>query len=199
MVIHARFGDVPDSLNFILDTGSGAFRSTRRPVRNSISRYGASDTSITGIGGGAKCRLCSIKNCTYRVFTVEHLNFHVNDYEVLSSVYGEKVDGIIGYSFSAVILYVSISTATASRFTNLVLSATRKKEHCCIPRSRTCPSSGLQVKDRKRQGFNFISIPARAFACCLVNNSPKTAVSFFPNAGPWSRRQKDWAVNCRCG
>ena len=31
--------------------------------------------------------------------TVDSLNFHVNDYDILTSVYGEKIDGIIGYSF----------------------------------------------------------------------------------------------------
>ncbi|MGZ8524336.1 MAG: aspartyl protease family protein, partial [Chitinophagaceae bacterium] len=30
--------------------------------------------------------------------TVDSLNFHVNDYSVLTSVYGEQIDGIIGYS-----------------------------------------------------------------------------------------------------
>jgi hypothetical protein len=31
--------------------------------------------------------------------SVDSLDFHVNDYEILTSVYGIKVDGIIGYSF----------------------------------------------------------------------------------------------------
>jgi len=31
--------------------------------------------------------------------TADSLNFHVNDYDILTSVYGEKIDGIIGYSF----------------------------------------------------------------------------------------------------
>jgi hypothetical protein len=30
--------------------------------------------------------------------TVDSLNFHVNDYSVLTSVYGEQIDGIVGYS-----------------------------------------------------------------------------------------------------
>ncbi len=29
----------------------------------------------------------------------DSLNFHVNDYDILTSVYGDKIDGIIGYSF----------------------------------------------------------------------------------------------------
>ena len=30
---------------------------------------------------------------------VDSLNFHINDYDILTSVYGEHIDGIIGYSF----------------------------------------------------------------------------------------------------
>ena len=30
---------------------------------------------------------------------VDSLNFHVSDYDILSSVYGDRIDGIIGYSF----------------------------------------------------------------------------------------------------
>ena len=30
--------------------------------------------------------------------TVDSLNFHINNYEILTCVYGERIDGIIGYS-----------------------------------------------------------------------------------------------------
>ena len=30
---------------------------------------------------------------------IDSLNFHVSDYDILSSVYGDRIDGIIGYSF----------------------------------------------------------------------------------------------------
>jgi hypothetical protein len=31
--------------------------------------------------------------------TTPHMDFHINDYDLLTSVYGVKIDGIIGYSF----------------------------------------------------------------------------------------------------
>jgi hypothetical protein len=31
--------------------------------------------------------------------TVDSLDFHLNDYEILTGVYGIKIDGIIGFSF----------------------------------------------------------------------------------------------------
>src|SRR4029079_3242571 len=39
--------------------------------------------------------------------TIDSLNFHINDYTILTSVYGERIDGIIGYSvFNRYILKV---------------------------------------------------------------------------------------------
>jgi len=39
--------------------------------------------------------------------TIDSLNFHINDYTILTTVYGERIDGIIGYSvFSRYILKV---------------------------------------------------------------------------------------------
>ena len=80
MVIHARFGDVADSLNFILDTGGRGISLDSATCAEFNIAVRASDTSITGIGGVRKVPLCSIKNCTYRVLPFEHLNFRVNDY-----------------------------------------------------------------------------------------------------------------------
>jgi hypothetical protein len=35
----------------------------------------------------------------FQGLSVDHLDFHINDYELLTSVYGVRIDGIIGYSF----------------------------------------------------------------------------------------------------
>jgi PDZ domain/Aspartyl protease len=53
--------------------------------------------------------------------SVDSLNFHINDYSVLSAVYGERVDGIIGYSlFSRYIIkldYDSMKLSICTRGT----------------------------------------------------------------------------------
>lgn len=99
MVIQARLADLPDTLNFILDTGSGGISLDSATCAEFNVQLKASDTSITGIGGVRKVSFAFDKTLHLPGLDVEHLNFHVNDYEILSSVYGEKVDGIIGYSF----------------------------------------------------------------------------------------------------
>ncbi len=39
------------------------------------------------------------------VSRMDSLNFHVSDYDILSSVYGDSIDGIIGYSFFSQVYY----------------------------------------------------------------------------------------------
>ena len=155
MVIHARFGDVPDSLNFILDTGSGGISLDSATCAEFNIAVRASDTSITGIGGVRKVPFVFDQKLHVPGLTVEHLNFHVNDYEVLSSVYGEKVDGIIGYSFfSRYIVRVDFDSNRIEVYKPGSFSYP-KEGTLLHPAFTNLPIQWLQVKDRKRQGFNF--------------------------------------------
>jgi hypothetical protein len=58
-----------------------------------------SDRTIRGIAGIRLVRFSYNMKLHLPKLTVDSLNFHINDYEVLTSSYGEKIDGIIGYSF----------------------------------------------------------------------------------------------------
>jgi len=99
MVVQARFDKIPDTLNFILDTGSGGISLDSMTCEEFKIPVVASDTTITGIAGVRKVAFTFDKKLHLPGLTVDHLNYHVIDYSVLTSVYGEKVDGIIGYSF----------------------------------------------------------------------------------------------------
>jgi hypothetical protein len=95
----ARLGNFPDSLNFIFDTGSGGISlDSSTCVRLNIATQ-LSDKTIRGIAGIRKVKF--VYNQTLRLpgLSADSLNFHVSDYDILTSVYGEKIDGIIGYSF----------------------------------------------------------------------------------------------------
>jgi hypothetical protein len=52
-----------------------------------------------GIGGVRQLRYVNNKSLLLGNLRVDSLNFHVSDYDILSSVYGDRIDGIIGYSF----------------------------------------------------------------------------------------------------
>ena len=99
IVVTARFENIKDSFNFILDTGSGGISLDSSTCSEFNIDTRATDTTINGIGGMRKVHFAFDKTLRFPGLTVDKLNFHVNNYDVLTSVYGAKIDGIIGYSF----------------------------------------------------------------------------------------------------
>ena len=85
--------DIPDTLNFILDTGCGGI-SLR--FWQSCSKYNIkqqpTDTTITGMGAAHKVNFAFNQTLRLPGLTIDGLNFHINDYAILSSVYGQKID-----------------------------------------------------------------------------------------------------------
>lgn len=99
VMIQGKFNNISRSLNFILDTGSGAISlDSATAVHDSLIQV-PSGRTITGITGRKKVNF--IKNCvlTFPGLEIDSLDFYINDYEILSEIYGVKIDGIIGYSF----------------------------------------------------------------------------------------------------
>lgn len=99
VVVRARLNDLKDTLNFILDTGSGGISLDSLTVAELKIPNSPSDKTIRGIAGIRTVNFSNNNTLRLPGLDVENLNFHINDYEILSSVYGEHVDGIIGYSF----------------------------------------------------------------------------------------------------
>jgi hypothetical protein len=99
ITIKVQLEQYPDTLNFILDTGSGGISLDSATVQELKVKTELSDRTIRGIAGIRRVRFAYNRSLKMPGLTVDSLNFHVNDYEILSSAYGEKVDGIIGYSF----------------------------------------------------------------------------------------------------
>ncbi len=99
ILIKACINDKTDSLNFILDTGSGGISlDSTTSITLGINSI-ESDTVISGIGGVQKVRYAFDETLHIGGIKVEHLAIHRYDYGLLSSVYGEKIDGVIGYPF----------------------------------------------------------------------------------------------------
>ncbi len=97
IVIEAKLNNISETLNFLLDTGSGGISldSATCAEFNILSRI--TDTLVSGIGGTRNVAYVFNQTLTTGKLKTEHLNFYVNDYSLLSSVYGEKIDGIIGF------------------------------------------------------------------------------------------------------
>jgi hypothetical protein len=98
IILKGQFGSFPDSLNFILDTGSGGISLDSTRAAELGLKPEPSERSIRGIAGIRKVSFLYNQRLKLPNLTVDSLNFHINDYEILTTVYGERIDGIIGYS-----------------------------------------------------------------------------------------------------
>ena len=99
MIVHALLNDIPDTLNFILDTGSGGISLDSATCAFYNVKSSFSDTVVTGMGSAHKVKFAYDQKLHLPGLSLTDVDFHINNYEVLTSVYGEKIDGIIGYSF----------------------------------------------------------------------------------------------------
>lgn len=155
MILKATLGDAPDSLNFILDTGSGGISLDSTTCATYGLKPSPTDTTIRGMGGEHKVSFLFDRKLHFPGLTVEHLNFHVNDYDVLSSVYGEKIDGIIGYSFfSRYIVRLDFDSMHIYVYQPGDIDYPRQGT-LLRPVFTTLPIQNLTFRDRKKQDFNF--------------------------------------------
>jgi PDZ domain/Aspartyl protease len=89
----------PDSLNFIFDTGCGGISldsstAQRFKLVPKLSQY-----MIRGIAGVRPQRLLDDMQLRIGQISMDSLTMQVNNYDLLSSIYGEQIDGIVGYTF----------------------------------------------------------------------------------------------------
>lgn len=98
IILQALLDDHPDTLNFILDSGSSGISLDSTTVTYFKLQPEATDRTIRGIAGIKKVGFLYDRKLRFPGLTVDSLDFHVNDYSVLTSVYGIRIDGIIGYS-----------------------------------------------------------------------------------------------------
>ena len=99
IIIHVRLGNFPDTLNFILDTGSGGVSLDSMTVNYFHLPVTPSERRLRGIGSIRKISYVINQTLHLPGLDVEHLDIHINNYELLTSVYGLKIDGIVGFSF----------------------------------------------------------------------------------------------------
>jgi len=99
VVVRSTIDNLKDTLNFILDTGSGGISLDSATVDELYLTKVSSDRTIRGIAGIKSVAFTNNHSLNFTGLKVDSLNFHINNYDLLSSVYGVRIDGIIGYSF----------------------------------------------------------------------------------------------------
>lgn len=155
MVVKAKFNNILDSFNFILDTGSGGISLDSSTCAKHNIPLRASDTVITGMGDSHKVSFVFNQTLHFPGLTVDRLNFHVNDYDVLTSVYGEKIDGIIGYSFfRRYIVKINFDSSMVEVFSPGEMEYP-KYGSLLHPVFTTLPIQNLSIKDKRKIDFNF--------------------------------------------
>lgn len=98
ILLQARLDTFPDTLNFILDSGSGGISLDSTTAVYFGLKGIPSNKTIRGIAGMRKVSFINNRQLHLPGLSIDSLNFHINDYSILTSVYGQRIDGIIGYS-----------------------------------------------------------------------------------------------------
>jgi len=147
VILQARVDSFPDTLNFILDSGSGGISLDSTTVDYFGLKGIPSNRTIRGIAGIKQVSFLNNLKLHLPRLTVDSLNFHINDYSILTSVYGEKIDGIIGYSvLSRYILKINYDSSKIEFWTKGSLRYPRGG-YLLRPIINTLPVQTARVKD----------------------------------------------------
>lgn len=155
ILIKAKFNDLPDSLNFILDTGSGGISLDSSTAEKYKIPHVPSGRYIYGIAGVHKVDFSQHNSLSFPGLTVDSLDFYINNYEILGNVYGVQIDGIIGYSFlSRYIVKINFDSLNISVFQPGFL---KYPQHGTLlhPRFRGLPIVPLIIKDSKTMASHY--------------------------------------------
>ncbi len=147
VLLQGRLDPFPDTLTFILDTGSGGISLDSMTVEYFGLKKTPSDRTIRGIAGMRTVSFVNDRKLHFPGLSIDSLDFHVNDYSILTSVYGEQIDGIIGYSvFSRYIIKINYDSTYIEFWTKGSLKYPRGG-YLLKPIISTLPVSTARVKD----------------------------------------------------
>ena len=156
ILMKARFDVFPDTLNFILDTGSGGISLDSLTSQYFNLEGTPSDRTIRGIAGIRNVRFLNNRSLHMHGLSVDSLNFHINDYSILHAVYGERIDGIIGYSvLRRYIVKIDYDSLSIEFWTRGAFKYPRGG-FLMRPIINTIPVTSARVKDAKTVSARFL-------------------------------------------
>ena len=168
ILLKAQFANYADTLNFILDTGSGGISLDSATVDYFKITPTPSDLTILGIAGSRKVSFVYNQKLKLPGLTVDSLNFHVNNYDILTAVYGEKIDGIIGYSvLSRYIFWINYDSLKINIYSNGRLKYPRGG-WLYEPILRTLPVQNARIRDEVTVQSRFL-FDIGAGLCLMLN------------------------------
>ena len=190
IILKARLNTYSDSLTFILDTGSGGISLDSATAHRLGIKTELSDRTVRGIAGMLQLRF-TYNNVLYLPgLRVDSLNFHINDYEVLTSAYGEKIDGIIGYSFlSRYLVAINYDSLRISVYTK-GLYKYPKGGFMLNPIMVNIPVINSVVRD-SREVFNRYYFDTGAGMCLLLSAKFVNDSVFLRSKRKWYKTQAE--------
>ncbi len=168
IIVQAKFNKITEPFNFILDTGSGAISLDSSTAAEFNIAHIPSGKSINGIAGSSEVDYTKNNKLVLPGLTVDSLDFYINNYDILSSVYGEKIDGIMGYSFlSRYIVEINYDSLNIEVYTPGRIEYP-KKGYLLHPLFTALPIQPLIIKDARTINANFY-IDTGAGLCFLMS------------------------------
>ena len=184
VVIQAKIDTSSRPLTFILDTGSGGISLDSATCVSLHIQPRQTDTTISGIGG--KKKVCYIFNHALHVgeLKADSLDFYINDYSELTAVYGEKVDGIIGYSFfNRYIINIDFDTARI-RIYQPGKFFYRGGGIVLTPEFNYLPIQDVYVRDNRKIRFPFFMDSGAGLSLLLSDRFAKDSSIILPRRKP---------------
>lgn len=98
VIIQAQLAPFSDTLQFIFDTGSSGISLDSATAHYLGLRPTFDGLLIRGIAGIREVPQLRNQSLTIGSLRTDSLTFYINDYSVLTSIYGVRIDGVIGYA-----------------------------------------------------------------------------------------------------
>ena len=185
VILQGKFGNFPDTLNFILDTGSSGISLDSTTAEYFQLKPVPSDRTIRGIAGIRKVSFLYNQQLKFPGLTIDSLDFHINNYGILTAVYGERIDGIIGYSvLSRYIVKLDYDSMKLSFHSKGTIRYPRGG-YLLKPAISQLVAQPLRVRDEKAINTRFI-YDMGAGVCMLLSRDFITDSNFI------DKRKKSW-------
>ena len=98
IIIQAQLTPHEDTLQFIFDTGSSGISLDSATAQHLGCKPTYDGLLIRGIAGVREVPQLRQQTLTIGGLRTDSLDFYINDYSVLTSIYGVRIDGVIGYA-----------------------------------------------------------------------------------------------------
>ena len=178
VLLQARFENFPDTLNFILDTGSSGISLDSSTVEYLKLKPVPTNKTIRGIAGIRTVSFLYNQSLHFPGLTVDSLDFHINNYDILTAVYGLPIDGIIGYSIlSKFIIKINYDSSKIHFWTQGTIRYP-KGGYLLKPLMGTLPVHSLRVKDAATINTRFL-YDMGAGLCLMLSREFVDDSSFF--------------------